>query len=230
MACCSRQPDAWVWLSVLRGSDRPTLAAEWHPGRNGDRTPRSVTWSSGLDAWWQCRAISSHVWQCRINSRASAGTGCPFCAGLRLSEENSLKARAPEIAREWHAKRNGCLRPDGLVAYSTRSVWWQCAVAPDHEWQATPNQRVSHGTGCPICAGRKVVGSTSLARAMPEVAAEWNNERNGALTPANVTPGSHRRVWWRCARDPSHAWPATVLNRARNGSGCPQCAGRRPRL
>jgi len=38
-----------------------------------------------------------------------------------------------------------------------------------------------------------------------------------------VTPGSARRVWWRCER--GHEWQSEVYSRTR-GSGCPACTGR----
>ena len=38
-----------------------------------------------------------------------------------------------------------------------------------------------------------------------------------------MVPGTHRRVWWQCAK--GHAWQASVASRV-NGSGCPVCAGK----
>jgi very-short-patch-repair endonuclease len=49
---------------------------------------------------------------------------------------------------------------------------------------------------------------------------------NGELLPSHVTPGMPKKVWWRCAVDVSHEWPATVS--ARNArTGCPHCLERR---
>jgi hypothetical protein len=56
----------------------------------------------------------------------------------------------------------------------------------------------------------------------PEVAAEWHPERNGQLTPDQVTPGSGQKVWWRCSANPSHEWAAKISHRV-NGVGCPYC-------
>ncbi len=68
----------------------------------------------------------------------------------------------------------------------------------------------------------------SLGEAQPALAAEWHPDRNVPLTPEDVGPGSERKVWWRCARDPVHEWEQQVVRRARYGAGCPVCAGRRP--
>jgi hypothetical protein len=64
----------------------------------------------------------------------------------------------------------------------------------------------------------------SLASARPDLAAEWHPTLNDDLTPANVTPGSGRSVWWRDKYD--HEWRATVNNRS-HGTGCPFCSNTR---
>lgn len=63
----------------------------------------------------------------------------------------------------------------------------------------------------------------SLAECNPELVAEWSQEKNSPLTPAQVTPGSNLRAWWICAH--GHEWQAFINNRAR-GVGCPKCSGK----
>ncbi|MBQ03731.1 hypothetical protein CL673_03350 [Candidatus Bathyarchaeota archaeon] len=73
--------------------------------------------------------------------------------------------------------------------------------------------------GCSITdTSRRRVGS--LADRNPELAKEWHPIKNGDLTPAQVTPGSGKKVWWRCSR--GHEWEAMVKSRTR-GTGCPYC-------
>ena len=64
-----------------------------------------------------------------------------------------------------------------------------------------------------------------LAANYPEIAKQWNYDKNGALTPWDVTIGSSRKVWWKCSL--GHEWEAVVGDRARNNSGCPYCANRK---
>lgn len=59
---------------------------------------------------------------------------------------------------------------------------------------------------------------------MERLLTEWDAARNAPLTPAAVTHGSHKRVWWRCER--GHSYEARVSSRV-DGTGCPYCAGRR---
>lgn len=73
--------------------------------------------------------------------------------------------------------------------------------------------------------GRKVLpGFNDLASLEPQVAAQWDTERNGALRPDQVTVGSGKRVWWRC--EEGHVWKAKVYSRTgKMRTGCPVCAG-----
>ncbi len=66
----------------------------------------------------------------------------------------------------------------------------------------------------------------SLAALYPEVAAQWHPEKNGLLTPADVTPGSGHQAWWLCPRC-EHTWAAAIYSRARGAHGCPECGKRR---
>lgn len=63
---------------------------------------------------------------------------------------------------------------------------------------------------------------SSFAELKSELTNEWHPYKNGALTPWDVTPGSNKKVWWKCKK--SHEWEATVTHRS-NGTGCPFCSG-----
>ena len=67
-------------------------------------------------------------------------------------------------------------------------------------------------------------GENDLATVFPQLARQWDQERNGALTPQQVSPYSNRAVWWRCGL--GHSWHAAISTRAW-GSDCPYCAGRK---
>lgn len=81
----------------------------------------------------------------------------------------------------------------------------------------------------PYCGDRKVLkGYNDLRTTHPEIAREWNKERNGDLKPTNVITSSNKRVWWKCKE--GHEWSGLIVNRARRGKadpGCPYCSGRK---
>ena len=64
-------------------------------------------------------------------------------------------------------------------------------------------------------------GYNDLQAVNPSLTKEWNYEKNNGLTPVDVTPNSHKKVWWKCGN--GHEWQAAIGNRHK-GNGCPQCA------
>lgn len=94
-----------------------------------------------------------------------------------------------------------------------------------HDYMAAVGMRTMQNSGCPYCAGKKVLaGFNDLATAHPKIAAQWHSGLNGQLTPQMVTAGSHKKVWWICAE--GHVWKAVVYSRTgKQQRGCPVCAG-----
>ena len=136
-------------------------------------------------------------------------------------KENSILFLNPEIAKEWNYEKNGNLKPEHFMPNSGKKVWWKCSQG--HEWQAIIESR-NTGSGCPYCAGKKVLkGYNDLQTINPALAKEWNYEKNNDLTPADVTPNSDKKVWWKCGK--GHEWQATIDNRNK-GKKCPYCSGR----
>ncbi len=160
----------------------PDLAAQWHPTKNGDLTPDTV--GSANKVWWTCPEAPDHEWEAVLKSRTS-GSGCPFCAGKRVSVTNSLATLQPELAAQWHPTKNGDLTPDMVVAGSEKKVWWKCPEGPDHEWEAILSSRTS-GRGCPFCTGKRVSVTNSLATQYPDLVAS-----NALLQIVSNSPDYH---------------------------------------
>ncbi len=76
----------------------PHLVKEWHPTMNGDLTPEDITHGSKKKVWWLCS--KGHSFDSMPNSRTSRKTGCPYCSGRRVGEDNNLLHLFPEIAKE----------------------------------------------------------------------------------------------------------------------------------
>jgi hypothetical protein len=60
----------------------------------------------------------------------------------------------------------------------------------------------------------------------PQIAVQWHPTKNGSLTPAQVTAGSGKKVWWICHKGSDHEWKTDVGSRV-NGTKCPYCAGQK---
>ena len=200
---------------------REDLLAEWDSERNLPLTPETVSRGSKRRVFWRC--ANGHSWQAAVHTRSGSGTGCPYCSGrLPVPGETDLATRYPDLAAEWHPTKNGDLTPSDVLPGSHRLVWWQCPHY--HEWRAQIKSRVS-GAGCPVCSNRALLrGVNDLATNNPELARQWHPTKNGDLTPADVVPGTRRKVWWVC--DKGHEWRAAVSARV-NGSGCPVCTSKK---
>ena len=111
--------------------------------------------------------------------------------------------------------------PEDFSSNSNKQVWWVCEKG--HEWQAQINSR-SRGTGCPICAGKKVLaGYNDLATKRPDIAEQWHPTKNGELTAQDFTAGSEKKVWWVCSKC-GYEWEAQINNRTSTKYAlCPMC-------
>lgn len=122
----------------------PDIAREWDTKKN-NKTPSDVMAHSGKKIWWKCS--HEHSWEVSIHARTSGRRGCPYCAGQRASDANSLAVCSPELSKQWHPTKNGLLTPRSVTKRSKKKVWWICLVG--HEWEATVDNR--HNTNCPKC-------------------------------------------------------------------------------
>ena len=200
----------------------PKIAAEWNVERNAPLTPEMVTRGAHHKAWWNCPR-GHEPYQSTVLARTNGGNGCPTCAGKRVDHTNSFASKFPALVAEWHPTKNGVLTPNTVAAVSSRRIWWRCAVG--HEWQAQVSSR-NAGHGCSKCAFAnrkpKVVNQErSVTGKHPLLAKQWHPTKNGDDRPDRASPGSHRKVWWRCSK--GHEWQASINNRV-HGTGCPKCA------
>jgi len=126
---------------------------------------------------------------------------------------NDLATLYPEIA----AQADGW-DPSLVLAGSSLNLQWRCDK--NHCWTARLSHRTKSGSGCPVCAGQKVlIGYNDLATTHPEIA----NEADG-WDPKTVIAGSSKKRAWKCGN--GHTWEAGVHSRAAGGAGCPVCSGR----
>ena len=129
----------------------------------------------------------------------------------------------PHIAEEWHPTKNEGLFPHDVTPGSAKKVWWlgECR----HEWDAVIANRCNLNSGCPICAGKRIlIGFNDLMSKNPLIASEWHPTKNGNLKPADVTNSSNKTVWW--LAECGHEWEAKVLTRTLSKTNCKVCFGR----
>ena len=127
-----------------------------------------------------------------------------------------------QLMAEWDWKQNSVngFDPEQLTCGSVKKVWWKCKNG--HHWQAPISSR-NCGHGCPYCAGTHVIkGENDLQTVNPAISKEWDYDKNDGLTPVDVSPNSHKKIWWKCSK--GHEWQAAVSKRTL-GQNCPFCSG-----
>lgn len=199
----------------------PRIAAEWNYRLNASNEPSMFTAGSGALIEWICPL--GHEYASPLTARTGAGKGCPICANLKvLVGFNDLATSHPQVAEQWHPGQNGTVTPQTVVAGSGRRYYWRCPAG--HDYVAAVSSR-TNGSGCPVCAGQRVlVGFNDLRSTHPLVAVEWDTERNGNRTPESVIAGSNWRAQWICRLGHSYA---KRINERAAGSGCQYCSNRK---
>ena len=200
----------------------PVLGPKWHPTKNPGLDPHKLTTGSGKKATFLCSCGHEYV---AIIRRAGK---CPVCTGRVATPQNCLATTHPGILKEWDNDNNGSNTPYNLTKNTTTLINLKCANG--HSYQAHVHWWV-RGRRCPYCDGKKVDIKDSLAAKYPDVAKEWDQERNGDLTPTEVLPKSNVKAWWKCRY--GHSWKARIFSRTGilkrgnytyHGTGCPICA------
>ena len=169
---------------------------------------------------WVCEKRGHHFPQTAYRLK-QINYECPKCK----KHEISIGANYPELAKEFHEKKNGVSIFEVAAGNSRLLFYWRCSKNARHEWEATPNSRIA-GHGCPYCSGRKFLPEDSFQMAFPKLMEEWDWERNTEV-PSALGPGSDKKVHWICSKDPRHRFINRVANRtnAKRKGGCPICAG-----
>ncbi len=201
----------------------PELMQEWFWEENDKEGNDPNTFSSGSSrlAWWKCKKCGN-AWRASVSNRTRIHSGCPYCANLKVKKGfNDLATVRPDLAVEWDYEKNAPLRPDEIVAFYSKKVWWRCKKC-GNSWYISPNARSKRG--CPYCCNHvKIEGFNDFGSQYPELVKEWDFEKNKKL-PSQYASGSDRRVWWKCEK--GHSWKASINSRAK-GCGCPVCSNKK---
>ena len=136
--------------------------------------------------------------------------------------QNSLKESHKSLVEEWDFVKNFPLKPENFYTNSGLKVWWRCKKG--HSWKIRiANRTGKQETGCPFCAGKKIDKNNNLETLFPKIAQEFHKTRNGKFKPKDLSPGSHKKYWWKCRN--GHEWKAIIKSRTEQKTGCPYCSG-----
>ena len=223
----------------------PEIAADWDYEKNDGLTPDMITCGSTKKVWWTqdikspaTGEIIKSKWMATVCDR-TRGSGNPYISGKAvLKGFNDVDTLHPELSKKWNHEKNGALKPDMITCGYSKKVWWmefvKSPVTGDKmklEWQSTVHNMLLHNVKAKDSM-RLFVGFNDLASMYPNLALEWNYEKNGNLTPQMVTCGSTKNVWWvqyienqGTKKQMKMEWKAVISDRCK-GSGNPYLAGK----
>ncbi len=72
-----------------------------------------------------------------------------------------------------------------------------------------------------------MIRNNNLAIIRPDIASEWDYEKNEPFIPEMFRPMSKEKVHWKCKKC-GGSWPAEIGSRTGLENGCPYCAGQKP--
>lgn len=236
---------AWKGYNDL-GTKYPEIAKQWHPTKNGDRNPYNVRYRSNKEYWWilpyddpETGKHFDFEWKRSVDARVH-GDGCPYLTGKQVWKGyNDLETKYPEIAKQWHPKNKK--KPNEVTAHSGDTVKWLLLYDNEEknqhfifEWEARIADRTTSGNGCPYIHGNKVFkGFNDLVSLYPEIAKQWNYEKNIGIDINNMTANSPKKVFWKLPYyDPNTGkhfifeWTARIADRTADDNGCPYLSGK----
>lgn len=192
------------------------LVAGWHIAKN-NISPDEVSSTSTKKYWWICPY--GHEWQSSPSYYyKKKSIDCLYCKRRRPSHEFNFASVYPEVAKEWHAEKNGALLPSMFLPKSNKIVWWKCENG--HEWTTAILTR-ANGSQCSTCTTQDSLKISNMGLLFPQLVSEWDDGKNHPLTPFTVTKSNPSKIWWICHK--GHQWQASIISRTK-GSGCKICA------
>lgn len=170
---------------------------------------------------WKCK--KGHTFREKVNVVFRRKCKCFYCSGRQVySGENDLLTLYPEIACEFDIEKNG-ITPDRISLKDTNKYWWTCKNSHP-SFQQSVTHRVNRKTKCPYCSGRKpLVDENDLMTLFPEIAKEWDLEKNNGISPREVSPFTYNSYWWICPK--GHSYKKKVIQRTKfhKPVDCPKC-------
>ena len=209
----------------------PEVSALWDYEKNV-MSPKMISAGSSKKIWFKCER--GHNWLNSVNAQVRSNH-CPVCENrVALQGYNDLSVTHPQLLKDWDFERNETISPYKLTYRNTLRVWWHCSVCGER-WKSRIDLR-ARGVGCPKCGYTTKMQATrasnnkksqyNLVSCFPEIASEWDYNKNEGLDPSEISPGSKHKVWWICPK--GHSYQAWLNDRTgKRKTGCPYCAGKR---
>lgn len=194
----------------------PEIMDEYDPENSID--PYSVTEKSNRDAKWICRNNPNHKWVAKFIARTNGQGGCNICRGynygLMFYEEHS------DFEQYYDTENNE--RPFNSYSNSSNEYeWWKCNKNHLFKWSIMNFSRGGIFKS-PICTNKQLlVGENDLKSRYPDLAQEFDSEKNNILPEEILYTNTDDSIWWLCKE--GHSFQRSIWYRVHNVRECPIC-------
>lgn len=208
----------------------PQIENMWDYTNNGNLTPDMFTIGSEKKIWLRCTECGKS-YQIKVkDAYKKRTTKCIDCSYLKLKIGiNDFKTLYPKLEEEYNYEKNEVELEKLNLHERKNKFYWKCKTC-GYEWRASIESRIN-SSYCPKCAS--IIGANtrtkniikkkgSLLSNFPELAKEWNYEKNGDLKPENLTCGNKKVVWWKCSIR-GYEWKNSISLRTKGFGKCKSC-------
>lgn len=204
----------------------------WDHERNDEKLWNTARPRGRQEVWWVCP--EGHRFKLQIAEMTVTAPRCPACRERSENERRKRRealrglsiAQVPELLQAWDDQ----MPPESVLVISEgyrERYHFRCSNG--HARTCEPFDILS--IECPSCLGLETKRKRNEEaeknpegfRLSPEIASQWDHERNLPLKLAAISPDSKRLVWW---RDPvcGHEFQAVVSDRDKyQRYRCPEC-------
>ena len=145
-----------------------------------------------------------------------SGCKCGFCKGNRISlVKRDTKEEFIIKAVKLHGHQFDYSKINYINNYTKINII--CKV--HGEFEQRPNSHLN-GSKCNFCTNKKTHSMNSLLTLYPNIANEYDNDKND-MNITEIYAKTSKKVWWKCINN--HSWYASVCNRTRLNRGCGKC-------
>ena len=210
--------ESFAALMAEKKKKGEVIRALWDYEKNYPLRPEMVQPFSEKVVAWICPNNPQHRWNNTVKS-VSLGYGCTKCS--RTYRYNT--ADWIEAAKAIHGDQYDYSRVEYVNSKTPVTI-----ICRTHgEFTQLPSEHLS-GKGCKYCSHQAFHPLESLSVKCPEIAAQWDYERNKetGFTPDTIGIDSKRRFWWHCTNGRPHSFLATIAKRVNGHMQCAVCRGK----
>ena len=77
----------------------PEIAKQWHPSKNGSKTPLTISRGHSKKVWWVCE--NKHEYNAIVSNRTVCNQGCPICVNKSEKKLYEILSEKYKIVRQF---------------------------------------------------------------------------------------------------------------------------------